>query len=156
MGANGSYDRKLFCVPGDKRTHDDTGYRIDGHKVLDSDKVPEQSKNVLNSNSECPIYLIAKREEGGVLSVQKLNVFEGHSLKWEIDLKFDSQGNLVPFNGKESRSHMHEWVEVSPGIVGRKVFGEGQNSHLPIPPEYDALIGKIVRFNKQQYQWIKK
>ena len=52
MGANGSYDKTLGGVPLGKRTHIETGHTILGHKVLLQDGTYDQTKNILNSNSE--------------------------------------------------------------------------------------------------------
>ena len=47
MGGNGSYDKVLGGVVEGKRTHYDTGYRIDGHKVV------TQTSQFLNYLTHC-------------------------------------------------------------------------------------------------------
>lgn len=63
MGGNGSYDKVLGGVVEGKRTHYDTGYRIDGHKVVIFKENTSHDKFIMNSNSEHPIYLIASADE---------------------------------------------------------------------------------------------
>jgi len=150
MGANGSYDKSLGGVPEGNRTHTDTGYRVDGHKVLLQTDENNQTSNILNSNSESPIYLMAKMYEDGSLAILNVNINKDHKIKMDINLKFDSQGNLIPYNGKESGSHAHEWHERPDGKMARKPVSKGENSHLPIPSEYSSLINHIVEFNKKK------
>ena len=148
MGANGSYDPKLNGVPENKRTHIDTGFRILGHKVLLQEGVTDQSKNIMNSNSEDPIYLMAKQNEDGSLTILNINNFSKHKIGYELNLKFDINGNLKPYDGKEQSSHSHKWYEGDDGLMHRKPVSG--NSHLPIPEEYNELITEIEKFNKQK------
>ena len=69
MGANGSYDKNLGGVPEDKRTHTETGYTIDGHKVLLQTGKESQTKNIMNSNTDNSVYLMAKQNEDGTLTI---------------------------------------------------------------------------------------
>ena len=85
MGANGSYDKTLGGVPLGKRTHIETGHTILGHKVLLQDGTYDQTKNILNSNSESPIYLIAKQYEDGSLAVLNINQNKDHKIDIEIN-----------------------------------------------------------------------
>lgn len=148
MGANGSYDKKTGGVPAGRRTHIETGHKILGHKVLLQEGVSDQTKNIMNSNSESPIYLMAKKNPDGSLTVLNINDFSGHKIGLEINLKYDQNGNVKPFNGKEANSHSHEWHQVDNGDMHRKPT-EG-NSHLPIPDRYSELISEIQKFNKQK------
>ena len=100
MGANGSYDKNLGGVPKDKRTHTETGYTVLGFKVLLQTGKEKQTSNILNSNSKDATYLIAKLNEDDTLSILHINVNKGHQLDTEINLVFDTHGNLAPYNGK--------------------------------------------------------
>lgn len=68
----------------------------------------------------------------------------------DINLKFDSKGNLIPYNGTENGSHAHEWVQLSNGNMARKPAKKGENPHLPIPKNLNSLISKAIKFNKQK------
>lgn len=149
MGANGSFDKELDGVPEAKRTHIETGHTILGHKVLLQGDNETQTKNIMNSNSRDPIYLIAKKNSDGSLQIQNINDFGDHKIGYEVNLKFDSNGNVKPYNGKEGNSHAHEWVQAPDGDMRRKdVAG---NSHFPIPSNYSNLIKKIEKFNKEKH-----
>ena len=77
-------------------------------------------------------------------------------IETEINLKFDTHGNFIPFNGKESASHSHKWIEHPNGNMGRKPASKGENTHLPISDEYKPLLDAIVKFNKQKHKLKKK
>lgn len=156
MGANGSYDKNLGGVPKDKRTHTETGYTVLGHKVLLQTGKEKQTSNILNSNSEDSTYLIAKLNEDGTLTIHDINSNEGHKIKTDINLKFDSHGNLIPYNGKESASHSHKWTEMPNGDMARKPSSNGENTHLPISDEFKPLLDAIVKFNKKKNKYPKK
>jgi hypothetical protein len=156
MGANGSYDKKLGGVPDDKRTHTETGYTIMGHKVLLQTGKESQTKNIMNSNTDNSIYLMAKLNEDGTLTIWDININKGNKIKTDINLKFDSHGNLIPYNGKESASHSHKWIEKSNGDMARKPSSNGENTHLPISDEYKPLLDAIIKFNKQKNKLKKK
>ena len=156
MGANGSYDKNLGGVPKDKRTHTETGYTIMGHKVLLQTGKEKQTSNILNSNSPNSTYLIAKLNEDKSLTVWDININTSHKIGTEINLKFDSHGNLILYNGKESASHSHKWIEHPDGNMGRKPASKGENIHLPISDEYKPLLDAIVKFNKQKNKLKKK
>ena len=147
MGGNGSYSKSHGAVPRSKRTHTDTSLKIGGHKVLLQSAVKEQTKNVLNSNSANPIYLIAKKNPDGTLTVHDINVFKGHRLSVEINLKFDSHGKLLPYNSKKPSigSHMHKWKVNEKGDVVRA----DKKAHDRIPVKYERLIKKIMKFNNK-------
>ena len=156
MGGNGSYDKTKGGVPKRKRTHTETGYTIDGHKVLVQTGNESQTKNIMNSNSKDSIYLMAKLNEDGTLTILNVNANKGHKIGTEINLVFDTHGNLIPFNGKKSGSHSHQWVEQSDGNMGRKPVPKGGNGHLPIPDEFKPLLNAIVKFNKKKNIFKKK
>ena len=156
MGGNGSYDKKLGGVPKKKRTHLETGYTVMGHKVLLQKGIEDQTKNILNANSPDSTYLIAKLNEDGTLTILNVNANKDHKIGTEINLVFDTHGNPVPFNGKKSGSHSHQWVEQSDGNMGRKPVSKGENGHLPIPNEYIPLVDAIVKFNKQKNKFSKQ
>ena len=156
MGANGSYDKNLGGVPKDKRTHTETGYTVMGHKVLLQTGKEKQTSNILNSNTPDSIYLIAKLNEDKTLTVWDININTSHKIGTEINLKFDFHGNLIPYNGKESASHSHKWIEHPNGNMGRMPVSKGENTHLPISDEYKPLLNAIVKFNKQNNKLKKK
>ena len=108
MGANGSYDKNLGGVPKNKRTHTETGYTIEGHKVLLQTGKESQTKNIMNSNTDNSIYLMAKQNEDGTLTILNINANKGHKIGTEINLVFDSHGNLVPYNGKNNLMEIWE------------------------------------------------
>ena len=150
MGANGSYDKSMGGIPEGKRTHVETGHTIMGHKVLLQGENDKQTKNIMNSNSSDPIYLIAKKNPDGSLQILNINDFSDHKIGYEVNLKYDSNGNVKPYNGKESNSHAHEWKQTPDGNMHRKDV-EG-NNHLEIPSRYTDLIRKIETFNKEKHK----
>lgn len=156
MGGNGSYDKKLGRVPKKKRTHIPTGYTIMGHKVLLQKGIEDQAKNILNSNSPDSIYLIAKLNEDGTLTVWNINANKRNKIGTDINLVFDTHGNLVPYNGKKTGSHSHQWEEQTNGNMGRKPVPKGETPHQPIPDEFITLVNAIVKFNKQKNKFPKK
>ena len=156
MGGNGSYDKKLGGVPNKKRTHLETGYTVMGHKVLLQKGIEDQTKNILNSNSPDSTYLMAKLNEDNTLTILNVNINEGNKIKMDINLKFDSHGNLIPYNGKESASHSHKWIEMPNGNMARKPAKNGENSHLPISDEFKPLLNAIADFNKKKNKFSKK
>ncbi len=150
MGANGSFDKKKGGVPMSKRSHVETGYTVMGHKVLLQSARIDQTKNIMNSNSANPTYLMAKQNKDGTLTILNINCFSEHQITFEINLKFDNFGNVLPYNGKESNSHAHEWCIGDDGGMARKDING--NSHLPIPGDYDSLVNAIKSFNNQKYR----
>ncbi|MBQ6205104.1 MAG: hypothetical protein IJK46_13565 [Prevotella sp.] len=156
MGANGSYDKNFGGVPKDKRTHTETGYTVLGHKVLLQTGTEDQTSNILNSNSPDSTYLMAKLNEDDTLTILNINVNKGHKIGMDINLKFDSHGNLIPYNGKESASHSHKWIEKPNGNMARKPAINGENTHLPISDEFKPLLNAIVDFNKKKNKFPKK
>lgn len=147
MGGNSSYSEDWGGVPEVKRTHDETGYCVERHKVLVAKGNPKQKKNILNSNSENATYIIAKRGKDGTIMAESINVYKGHELCYEINLVFDSKGNIVPFNGGKG-SHAHHWYKnSSDGNLKRQRHDKGNS--FPIDSSYNSLIADIVRFNKK-------
>ena len=156
MGGNGSYDKKLGGVPKKKRTHIETSYTVMGHKVLLQKGIEYQTKNILNANSPDSTYLIAKLNDDSTLTILNINVNTGNKIGTEINLVFDTHGNIVPYNGKKTGSHSHQWVEQPNGNMGRKPVSKGENTHLPISDEYKPLLDAIVKFNKQKHKFKKQ
>ena len=152
MGGNSSYSKSLRGVPDAKRTHTDTNTRVDGHKVLLQTKNNKQSKNILISNSENPIYLIARLEEGNI-QIQSINVFKNHEINLEINLEYDTKGNALPFSPTNMKgSHAHFWFQDDKGMFKRKQHDK--KNRFDIPSEYHGLINEIVMYNKKKLKWL--
>ena len=148
MGGNCSYSAEWGGVPAAQRSHTDTNYKVDGHKVLLQIDNNEQIKNILNSNSDSPIYLIAKTNKDGCIQIESINVFDGHNLSYEINLVFDENGDIVPFNGTKG-THAHQWsLNPETGMLERK--SHDSKNIFAVDKKYEALIAKIVEFNKKQ------
>lgn len=151
MGGNYSYNKALGGVPEHLRTHDELKSRIEGHKILLQKGNESRVKIPMNSNSESPIYLGAHTKKDGTVEITTFGIYEKHKCIGQVDLKFDSNGNIVPFaNNGENSSHFHYFNEnKSTGLVSRK---SGQESnHHPIDSKYTALIQKIVEYNKAHH-----
>jgi len=147
MGGNSSYSEDWGGVPEAKRTHDETGYRIDGHKVLITKSNPRQKKNILNSNSADAIYIVAKKGKDGSIVAESINIYKGHDLCYEINLVFDKKGNVVPFNSGKG-CHAHLWYkDSSDGCLKRKRHDKGNS--FPVDHKYDKLINSVINFNKK-------
>ena len=146
MGANRSYDPSFGGVRKKDRTHEESNHTILGHKVLLQKKDNEQAKNVLNSNSDSPIYIIGRRNNDGTIEIHSVNVFDGHHLCFEINLKYDSSGKLKAYNGTEACSHGHSWRYDS---GDGNVYINGNMKHEPIPSKYAQLLTEIVNFNNK-------
>ena len=148
MGGNGSYSKGWGSVPTCKRTHTETNYRIEGHKVVYFTENGEQRKNILNSNSSDATYIIGTKQPDGTIQVHSVNVFNRHDLAYEINLEFDSKGNVIPFNNGKG-SHAHTWQkDSSDGKLKRK--SHDKKNSFPIDSKYNSLISKIETFNKQK------
>ena len=151
MGGNGSYSKAWGGVPDAQRSHKDTKFKIGGHKVLLQTDNYNQIKNILNSNSANAIYLIAKANNDGFIKVESINVFEGHNLSYEINLVFDSNGNIVPFSEGKG-THAHKWsMNEKTGTLGRKSH-DRKNLHL-VDKKFDSLMSKIVKFNQDNNKY---
>lgn len=155
MGGNGAYYKRNDGVPRERRSHIDTHKHIDGHKILLQKASLKQSKNIMHSNSDSPIYLIAKTKRDGVISIQKVNIFEGHNLKYEINLRFDKQGNALVYNAKnhDAGSHAHVWEKGIDGKMHRATNSSGKEIHTAIPQKYQSLLDKIIQFNKKNVKF---
>lgn len=152
MGGNGTYSPAFRGVPTKDRTHVDTGMRVNGHKVLLQKKSPRQSKNILNSNSPNPIYLIAKQGKDGEVIIHSVNVFCNHGISLEVNLKFDAKGSIIPYDPNNKRSsHAHHWHRLENGDFDRTSHDSG--NIFEIPSQYRDLIGDIERFNQQKRKW---
>ena len=152
MGGNGAYIASEGGIPVSKRTHTDTDYRVDGHKVLVQSRQPMQNNTPVNSNSENPIYLCGKTDKNGKVTVNTVAIYEKHKLVMTIDLKYDANGDIIPYaNGGKGTTHAHRWPSGSDGEVGRKSH-DPRNS-LPYDSKYDGLLKKIVEFNKKGNIW---
>lgn len=151
MGGNSSYNKTLDHIKGSKRTHQEYHDRIGGHKILLLNANTNHSKLPMNSNSESPIYLGGQKipGSGDKVQVTTIGIYEKHKCVGQIDLKFDKNGNLIPFSkSNPESSHFHYFVEnPKTGKVGRKSHDK-TNTHL-IDSKYDALIQKIVDYNKK-------
>lgn len=155
MGGNNSYSKGWGGVPEVYRTHKDTGYRINGHKVVFFTDNPRQRKNILNSNSEDATYLIATKEKDNTLKVQSVNVIEGHHLAYEINIEFDKQGDLIPFDGKSKGTHAHHWQkDPETGRLKRK--SHDKKNTFAVSKEYTDLVENIATFNKEKKKYEKK
>ena len=151
MGGNGSYSKEFGGVPEASRTHIETEYRIDGHKVLLFGENVEHDKIIMNANSDSPTYLFASVDKKtGKIVVTGIGIYQKEKLSVSVDLKFDSHGNLIPFSKNENGSHSHLWGEISPGINKDTRF-----VHFPIDSKLDSLIAKIVDFNQKGKIWKK-
>lgn len=150
MGANGSYNKTLNRVRGNRRTHQEWYNRIDGHKILLQNRSPKQVKLPVNSNTESTIYLGARKIGKDKVEVTTIGIYENHKCVGQIDLKFDKDGNVVPYSKDNKRSsHFHEFqTDHHTGDVSRKSH-DRSNIH-PIDSKYDGLIQKIVDYNKRQ------
>lgn len=152
MGGNGSYSKAYRGVPDAKRTHIDTNMRIGGHKVLLQKKDIWQSHNILNSHSANAIYVIGKVSKKGVIQVHSIDIFQGHEISVEINLKFDEKGDLLPYSPHSERgSHSHRWHLNAEGKYQR--ISHDSKNVFDIPSEYEVLIKQVVDFNKQKRLW---
>lgn len=149
MGGNGSHSKWDGGISYGKRTHTDSGFRIDGHKVLLLTGNEGHKNTPMNSNSQCPIYLCATVKKDGSVVIDTIASYSKHKLFETVDIVTDNNGNFVPYqNNGEGSSHSHKWEKNSKGKIGRK-SGDRKNHH-PIPKIYNGLIEKIINFNKSR------
>lgn len=150
MGGNNSYNKSLRGVPKVDRTHNDTGQRVAGHKVLVQKKSPFQVQVPMNSNSDSPIYLCARNIKGkdGKFEIASIGIYENHKIVGQIDLVLDKNGNVKPYTSDGKGTHYHIFKESDGGRIGRN-SGEKAN-HLPIPSKYQSLLDKVIEYNKNQ------
>lgn len=151
MGGNGSYNKTLDRVKAHKRTHREYHDRIEGHKIILYNDNQGHVKLPVNSNSESTIYLGGKKiaKDKDNVEVTTIGIYEKHMCVGQIDLKFDKNGNFIPFS-KENKgsSHAHYFsTDPQTGKVGRKSHDK-TNTH-PIDSKYNELIEKIVEYNKK-------
>lgn len=152
MGGNGSYSKEFGGVPEADRTHIETEYRVDGHKVLLFGDNVEHDKIILNANSDSPTYLFGSVDKKtGIVTISGIGIYQKEKLTQSVDLKFDSKGSFIPYSKSEKGSHSHLWEEISPGIIGRK--SHDKSNYFPIDSKLDSLIAKIVDFNKKGKIW---
>lgn len=152
MGGNGSYSKAFQGVPDANRTHIDTHMRINGHKVLLQSANVAQSKNIMQSHSPNPIYIIGRVRGDDTIVAHSVLAFQHHAIALEINLIYDTAGNYIPFqHDTDSGSHAHRW-HLSPNGEYRRERHQGSNVY-DIPREYDTLIGKIIEFNQQKHRW---
>lgn len=148
MGGNSSYSEEWGGVPDVKRTHTESNYRIEGHKVVFCTENTGQKKNILNSNSTDATYIIGTKQADGTIQVHSVNIFKGHDLSYEINLEFDSKGNILPFNNGKG-SHAHTWQkDTKDGKLKRK--SHDKKNSFPIDSKFNSLILKIESFNKKK------
>lgn len=151
MGGNSSYSADWGGVPKASRTHTDSGYRIDKHKVVFLAKNAAQKKNILNSNSPDVTYLIACKDKEGNIKIHSVNIYDGHHLKCEINLEFDSKGNVISYNKSNKGSHSHYWhKDPADGLLKRKKHDK--SNIFAIDSKYNSLIKKIEKFNKENHK----
>lgn len=148
MGGNNTYNKELGMVPEHRRSHYELTQRVAGHKILLQKGNDSRAKIPMNSNSESPIYLGAHRKSDGTIEITTFGIYEKHKCIGQVDLKFDCDGNIIPYaNDGEGSSHFHYFSENEvTGLIARK-SGEKDNHH-PISAKYDMLIRKIVEYNK--------
>lgn len=164
MGGNGSYDEDYGGVLPENRTHTEIeGYRILGHKVLISIDNPTRGSAPMNSNSPDQVYVIGtvgdKRsgKNEGLVSVSSVAFYEGHHIKYSVDVKYDGQGHIKAYsaNSGESATHAHEWHEIKPGVWGR--VSHSKNNHHPPDARWTRkLVEAIESFNSKKIKWEKK
>lgn len=150
MGGNGSYGKEYGGVPLAKRSHIDTSFRVKGHKVLVLAENTSHAKIPMNSNSESPIYLVAKVNEHGELLISSVAIYEDHKVAKVIDLRFDKDGKSMSYgNGKGT--HMHNWQENNNGDMGRK--SHDKNNIYPVEGRYEDLVEEIVKLNSWKHKY---
>ena len=149
MGGNSSYNKTLDRVKGSKRTHQEYHDRIDGHKILLQNRNPRQVKLPVNSNTKPTIYLGGRKIDKDKVEVTSIGIYEKHKCVGQIDLKFDKNGDLIPYSkDNKGSSHFHRFsLNPKTGNVERK--SHDKNNTYPIDNKYDALIRKIVDYNKK-------
>lgn len=111
----------------------------------------------MNSNTANQVYVIGsvdtsdKNSKTGVISVHSVAFYEGNHIKYTVDVKYDTSGKVSSYkvNGGEGTTHAHKWIEVKPGIWGRK--SGAKNNHLPPDSRWSQdLIKAIEAFNAKK------
>lgn len=151
MGGNGSYSPSLGYIPLASRTHLEYDQRIEGHKILVQADGMNQRKIPMNANSESPTYLVGSVDKDtGCVKISTIALYESHKLVKTIDMEFDGEGNVIPYQKGQRSSHSHEWSEDISGRIGRK--SHSSKNTLPVDIG-SSLIDAIVKFNKELHKW---
>lgn len=163
MGGNGSYDSGYGGVPEDKRTHTEIeGHRVLGHKILVPTDNPTRGSAPMNCNTADQVYVVGtvldKRsgDRAGEIKVSSVAFYEGHHIKYSVDVKYDDNGKVKAFrvNTGESTTHAHEWHEVKPGVWGRKSYDK--NNHLAPDERWNKQFADAIEsFNSKRIKWNK-
>lgn len=150
MGANGSHNKTLGRIKAKKRTHREFHDRIDGHKILLQNKNQKHVSLPVNSNSESPIYLGAKKIGNDAVEVSTIGIYENHKLVGQIDLKFDKNGDVIPYQkGNGNSSHFHYFTtDPKTGMVSRK--SHDKTNTYPIDSKWHKLCNDVADYNKAQ------
>lgn len=164
MGGNGSYDKEYGGISEDKRTHPEiAGHRILGHKILVPKDNPTRGSAPMNCNSPDQIYMIgtvADKRSGnrtGEISISSVAFYEGHHIKYSIDVKYDGDGHIKAYNVNtgEETTHAHEWHEVKPDKWGR--IPRAKDNHLSPDSRWTSdMVNAIESFNFKRTKWEKK
>lgn len=158
MGGNGSYNKEYGGVRLRDRTHIEIrGHTILGHKILLSKTSAERAKIPMNCNSPNQVYVIgtcADRRSGeheGEITVHSVAFYEGHRIKYTVDVKYAADGTVASFREgtHEATTHAHNWAEISPGIYGR--VSRARGNHLcPDARWTPELVEAIETFNAKR------
>lgn len=164
MGGNGSYDKEYGGIPDNKRTHPEIeGHRILGHKILVAKDNPTRGSAPMNCNSPNQIYMVGSvadkrsNERAGEISISSVAFYDGHHIKYSIDVKYDNNGHINAYrvNSGEATTHAHDWHEVRPGTWGR--ISGAKDNHLPPDSRWTSdMINAIESFNSKRVKWEKK
>lgn len=101
----------------------------------------------MNSNSQSPIYLCARRDSEGYVTIVSIGLYQKHLCYGQIDLKFDKDMNYIPYSEDPHSSHFHRFnYDEGSNKVNRTPHDK--NNVFPIGEEYTELIQRIVEFNK--------
>lgn len=153
MGGNDTHNPSIGGIAEVDRTHNDTHLRIDGHKILVQKIQPKQVQVPMNSNSESPIYLCARKlkskpGEPDRYEIASIGIYKNHKIVGQIDLSPDKDGNVKPYSATEKSMHYHNFSEIPSTGQGRK-SGQKDNHH-PIPDQFKKMVDKVINFNKKQ------
>lgn len=150
MGANGAYNKTLGRIKAKNRTHREYHDRIKGHKILLLNANQRHVSLPVNSNSDSPIYLGAKKIGSDAVEITTIGIYEKHKLIGQIDLKFDKSGNIVPYErGNGNSSHFHYFkTDPTTGKVSRK--SHDKTNTYEIDSEWNELCNAVAEYNKAQ------
>ena len=93
-------------------------------------------------------FLFTTKQADGTIQVHSVNIFKGHDLSYEINLEFDSKGNILPFNNGKRQSCTHLAKDTKDGKLKRK--SHDKKNSFPIDSKFNSLILKIESFNKKK------